>query len=158
MYWQPPLIDHIKLNFDAIVNKVGNKGVVVVVCRDQNGRVMDWCYSLKLATSDLLFLESLACKEDLFFVKFRGFSHIYVEGDSSIVIDACKSTLTFLVISYIVSNSLNFAQSFISFYFNFVRRYCNQVTHSLIKLFLADVSFKCNASAQFEFLMNFMSP
>lgn len=43
-HWYLPQRHVIKLNFNATVDKQGNKGPAAVIGRDANGTILDWCY------------------------------------------------------------------------------------------------------------------
>lgn len=91
--WSPPPFTFLKLNFDAAVDEVKNRGAYAVVVRDHLGHLIKWRCRQWNSFSDPLILEGLACREALLLARNLNISRVIVEGDSAIVIKACLSPL-----------------------------------------------------------------
>lgn len=65
--WRAPPMDFFKLNFDALVDYRANFEVTAFVVRDHLGWFLEWGYSSWSSITDLVFLESLACRDALIY-------------------------------------------------------------------------------------------
>lgn len=79
----------VKFNTDAEVSRVGERGAIVVVCRDET-RMYLGASVIYTGISDSSTLEALACREALSLVYDLGVHHLYIVSDCLSVIKNIK--------------------------------------------------------------------
>jgi hypothetical protein len=63
--WIHHTCDHVKINGDAVVARIGNRGVVAAICRSADGHFMGASALACMGISDPATPESIACREAL---------------------------------------------------------------------------------------------
>jgi hypothetical protein len=63
--WIPPPSNMAKMNVDAVVSKIGNKGAALAFCRDSGGNYLGSSAVIFSGIIDPTVLETLACREAL---------------------------------------------------------------------------------------------
>ncbi|KAA3468379.1 reverse transcriptase [Gossypium australe] len=93
VFWHPPPLGVIKLNFDASFNKDPNSSIAAVIARNDKGLVMGVCVYQYVDIVDAFVAEARACERALLFAIDMGFRKIILEGDSLTIIKKVGSNL-----------------------------------------------------------------
>ncbi|KAA3462946.1 non-ltr retroelement reverse transcriptase [Gossypium australe] len=93
VFWHPPPLGVIKLNFDASFNKDSNSSIAAVIARNDKGLVMGACVYRYVDIVDAFVAEARACERALLFAIDMGFRKIILEGDSLTTIKKVGSNL-----------------------------------------------------------------
>ena len=126
--WCPPELEHVKLNFDAVVFNSINMAGIGVIARNWNGAVIE-AMSMPIPLSQTVNeMEALVCRKAVQFAKDLGLQKVVIEGDSLVVINAlsqgpdCLSSF-----GNVIDDILVLADDFQFCVFNHVKRLCNVV-------------------------------
>ncbi|KAJ9176771.1 hypothetical protein P3X46_012050 [Hevea brasiliensis] len=154
--WTPPPQHCIKLNFDAAIDRLRQRGSIAVIARNWEGKPVDWCCKVLDSIWDPLVLEGLACREAMLLGISRNFHSMMVEGDSLMIIEAVSNNMAPLSIQSIIQDVCQLANRFNLVSFSHVKRSGNQFAHDLAAHTLRDPSFSCNRVAQQQFVLDYM--
>ena len=91
-YWQPPLQDVYKLNFDTVVFLNLNCSGFGAIIRNSAGEVMARMSAKGDHVHNREEAEALACRKVVEFSMEAGFSNLVIEGDNSNVMRAISSS------------------------------------------------------------------
>ncbi|KAA3483859.1 reverse transcriptase [Gossypium australe] len=132
VFWRPPPVDIIKLNFDASFDKVSKSAITVVVARNDKGLVMGACVYQYTEVADAFVAEARACERAVLFAIDMGFRKIILEGDSLTVIKKLRSAKNDRsVIHSIIQNICTMATFIEEVSYSFSLRSGNQAAHTL---------------------------
>ena len=88
MKWRPPLVDHVKVNFNGAFFEGERKAGLGAIIRNDSRLVMvALSQNIPLPTS-VEIVEVLAACQALWFAKELGFQKLFIEGDSETIINA----------------------------------------------------------------------
>ncbi|KAF5475513.1 hypothetical protein F2P56_007313 [Juglans regia] len=90
--WQPPPSGQLKLNFDGAIFYQELKSGVGAVLRDDKGSMIMAMSRLEEGILLVEDVEAIAALRALQFISHLGISHLILEGDSLIVVEAIQST------------------------------------------------------------------
>jgi hypothetical protein len=86
--WSPPAVDILKINFDGAYSPREKKGAWGFIVRDHRGTVVMAGAGRINVLHDVLSAEAQACIAALYATIDQGISHILLETDSSILVEA----------------------------------------------------------------------
>ena len=143
--WFAPPPNSVKFNVDAATSK--NGFTIAAVARDDAGFVIH-CWSKSFPTTDPLIAETAALLWALEIARDNCFSHILIEGDAKIYIEAfAEPEKVPWRIQTLVSNIKCVALDFNVCSFYWVPRDVNALAHSFAKFASSqDFCFSCNST------------
>ncbi|KAA3485159.1 reverse transcriptase [Gossypium australe] len=132
IFWRPPPVDFVKLNFDASFDKESKSAITAVVARNDEGLIMGACVYQCTEVADAFVAEARACERAILFAMDMGFQKIILEGDSLTVIKKLRSAKNDRsVIRSIIQNICKIATLVEEVSFSFSPRKGNQAAHTL---------------------------
>jgi ribonuclease HI len=143
--WSAPPPNSVKFNVDAATSK--NGFTIAAIARDDAGFVIH-CWSKSFPTTDPLIAETTALLWALEIARDNCFSHILIEGDAKICIEAlAEPEKVSWRIQTLVSNIKCVALDFNVCFFYWVPRDVNALAHSFAKFASSqDFCFSCNST------------
>jgi ribonuclease HI len=132
--WEKPPVGWLKTNWDAAISKEWKKAAFGVVVRNVEGGVVAASVTVVPFVTDPTSAEALGAWHSLSLCRRRGFNHVLLEGDSSVVVSAINNTLPCLS-SYgqVIEDTRFCLQEVQPVEVQHVKREANQAPHLLAK-------------------------
>ncbi|XP_043718001.1 uncharacterized protein LOC122665942 [Telopea speciosissima] len=129
--WIPPF-PWVKLNVDAVWNKVLRKGDIGNIIRDHSGLLLS-AYSFGVHCDSTFIGEAIAIHSGLLLDIRGGFSNVLVESDCSCLINQLSSSEPEIAIDSIFHDIVHLQKSFVECSISYVPRSVNSVADSLAR-------------------------
>jgi hypothetical protein len=135
--WNKPPFGVIKLNWDAIVDKEGQKMGVGIIARDHHGTILVVLVTSRLFITDPTTAKVLVAWKMAELCVKLGFNDVLLEGDSLEVVQAlCKEECIWGRYETLINDSKLLLQQVHAWKACHVKRSANEVAHRLAKLAL----------------------
>jgi ribonuclease HI len=139
--WHPPEDGCVKVNSDGSFDVARGQGAGAAVLRDHRGQILAAQAKWFGSVQEVLVTEALAARDGLKLASDLGLPRIVLESDSSVLVNAIKSStmLDRSIIAGIWHDIRELSRSFISFDVHFVRREANSLADRCVREVSASV-------------------
>ena len=132
--WQTPPSACFKINFNGATFVAENKFGIEVVIQDSQCMVIASLSQLLPHEFQAVEIEALAATRALEFALELGITHVVLEGDSKVVMDAlAEGDVSLSSYGLLIANAKSVSHDFFQLLYSHVKRECTKVTHSLAR-------------------------
>ncbi|MBA0655204.1 hypothetical protein Goklo_007711, partial [Gossypium klotzschianum] len=137
--WKYPLVQFVKVNFDAAFDGNSRQSAVGIVARDSDGNTLLSCTEIHHHVASAFAAEAIACRTATQIGRDMQWSNIIIEGDALSIIKKCKlKSHDKSRIGAYIQDIHQLLKNFGNYYFEYIPREANNLAHKLATVALKE--------------------